>query len=275
MKLSVVIPAHNEQACIGGTIRALHAQLSAEDIEHEILVVNDNSSDLTGSILLSLQPEISALNFVNNSPPHGFGFAVRKGLECYSGDAVAIFMADASDRPEDLVRFWRLIEKEGVDCVFGTRFSKRSRLVDYPIHKLILNRLANTFVQVIFGLRYNDVTNAFKLYRRPVIDGLKPFLSHHFNLTVELPLKAIVRGYSYAVMPNDWINRKTGVSKLRVQEMGSRYLFIVLYCFLEKWLSKRDYHRERLLTDSTKQENAGEIKSHRFVTNSRKADRVT
>jgi dolichol-phosphate mannosyltransferase len=275
MKLSVVIPAHNEQACIGGTIRALHAQLSAEDIEHEILVVNDNSSDLTGSILLSLQPEISALNFVNNSPPHGFGFAVRKGLECYSGDAVAIFMADASDRPEDLVRFWRLIEKEGVDCVFGTRFSKRSRLVDYPIHKLILNRLANTFVQVIFGLRYNDVTNAFKLYRRPVIDGLKPFLSHHFNLTVELPLKAIVRGYSYAVMPNDWINRKTGVSKLRVQEMGSRYLFIVLYCFLEKWLSKRDYHRERLLTDSTKQENAGEIKSHRFVTNSRKADRAT
>ena len=275
MKLSVVIPAHNEQACIGGTIRALHAQLSAEEIEHEILVVNDNSSDLTGSILLSLQPEISALNFVNNSPPHGFGFAVRKGLECYSGDAVAIFMADASDRPEDLVRFWRLIEKEGVDCVFGTRFSKRSHLVDYPIHKLILNRLANTFVQVIFGLRYNDVTNAFKLYRRPVIDGLKPFLSHHFNLTVELPLKAIVRGYSYAVMPNDWINRKTGVSKLHVQEMGSRYLFIVLYCFLEKWLSKRDYHRERLLTDSTKQENAGEIKSHRFVTNSRKADRAT
>jgi dolichol-phosphate mannosyltransferase len=275
MKLSVVIPAHNEQACIGGTIRALHAQLSAEEIEHEILVVNDNSSDLTGSILLSLQPEISALNFVDNSPPHGFGFAVRKGLECYTGDAVAIYMADASDRPEDLVRFWRLIEKEGVDCVFGTRFSNRSRLVDYPIHKLILNRLANTFVQVIFGLRYNDVTNAFKLYRRPVIDGLKPFLSHHFNLTVELPLKAIVRGYSYAVMPNDWINRKTGVSKLRVQEMGSRYLFIVLYCFLEKWLSRRDYHRERLLTDSTKQENAGEIKSHRFVTNSRKADRAT
>jgi len=273
MKLSVVIPAHNEQACIGGTIRALHAQFSAEQIAHEILVVNDNSIDLTWKILLSLQPEISTLSVVNNGPPHGFGFAVRKGLDSYTGDAVAIYMADASDRPEDLVRFWRVMEKEEVDCVFGTRFSKRSRLVDYPIHKLILNRMANTFIQVIFGLRYNDVTNAFKLYRRPVIDGLKPFLSHHFNLTVELPLKAIVRGYSYAVMPNDWINRKTGVSKLRVQEMGSRYLFIVLYCFLEKWLSKRDYHRERLLTDSTKG-NDGEIKSHRFVTNSRKADRL-
>jgi dolichol-phosphate mannosyltransferase len=275
MKLSVVIPAHNEQACIGGTIRALHAQLSAAQIEHEILVVNDNSSDLTPKILLALQPEISTLSFVNNGPPHGFGFAVRKGLECYTGDAVAIYMADASDRPEDLVRFLRVMEKEGVDCVFGSRFSKRSRLVDYPVHKLIINRIANTFIQVIFGLRYNDVTNAFKLYRRPVIDGLKPLLSHHFNLTVELPLKSILRGYSYAIVPNDWINRKTGVSKLRLQEMGSRYLFIVLYCFLEKWLSKRDYHRERLLPDSPTLGSAGETTSHRRATNSGKADRAT
>jgi dolichol-phosphate mannosyltransferase len=274
MKLSVVIPAHNEQACIGGTIRALHAQLSAAQIEHEILVVNDNSIDLTGKILTSLQSEIPALSVVNNDPPHGFGFAVRKGLDSYTGDAVAIYMADASDRPEDLVSFWRVLEKEDVDCVFGTRFSKRSKLVDYPFHKLILNRIANTFIQVIFTLRYNDVTNAFKLYRRPVIEGIKPLLSHHFNLTVELPLKSIVRGYSYAIVPNDWINRKTGVSKLLVQEMGSRYLFIVLYCFIEKWLSKRDYHREKLLEASTKQ-NAGEIKAHRLVANSRKADRVT
>jgi dolichol-phosphate mannosyltransferase len=249
MKLSVVIPVHNEAGCIGGTIRALHAQLSAEEIEHEILSVNDNSTDLTGKILLAVQLEVPTLKIVNNEAPNGFGFAVRKGLECYAGDAVAIYMADASDRPEDLVRFWRVMETQGVDCVFGTRFSKNSRLIDYPIHKLILNRLANTFIQVIFGLRYNDITNAFKLYRRPVIDGLKPLLSHHFNLTVELPLKAIVRGYSYAVAPNDWINRKTGVSKLRVQEMGSRYLFIVLYCFLERWLSKKDYHRERLLNE--------------------------
>jgi len=111
--------------------------------------------------------------------------------------------------------------------------------------KLLLNRLGNTFIQFLFGLRYNDMTNAFKLYRRPVIEGLRPFLSHHFNLTVELPLKAIVRGYSYAVVPNWWINRKTGVSKLKIQEMGSRYLFIVLYCLIEKWFSRGDYHSNR------------------------------
>jgi dolichol-phosphate mannosyltransferase len=273
MKLSVVIPAHNEEACIGGTVRALYAQLSAEQIEHEILVVNDNSSDLTWKILTSLRTEISTLSIVNNDPPHGFGFAVRKGLDSYDGDAVAIYMADASDRPEDLVRFWRVMENDDVDCVFGTRFSKRSQVVDYPFHKFILNRIANTFIQVIFALRYNDVTNAFKLYGRQVIDGVRPLLSHHFNLTVELPLKSIVRGYTYAIVPNDWINRKTGLSKLRVQEMGSRYLFIVLYCFIEKWLSRRDYHRERLLATSTTQGKIGEIRSHRFVADSRKSDR--
>lgn len=254
MKLSIVIPAHNEEGCIEGTIRALHEELSEERIEHEILVVNDNSSDTTEQILISLQQEIPALNYVNNTPPHGFGFAVRKGLEQYAGDAVAIYMADASDRPEDLVCFFRMMEEKQVDCVFGTRFSHRSRTVDYPRFKLVLNRFANSFIQLLFGLRYNDVTNAFKLYKRHVIDGLRPLLSHHFNLTVELPLKAIVRGYSYTVVPNDWINRKTGESKLLIKEMGSRYLFIVLYCFIEKWLSKKDYHREKLAEISESRE---------------------
>lgn len=250
MKLSVVIPAHNEEDCIEDTLRALHNELCAEEIEHEILVVNDNSSDTTEHILIALRHEIATLNYVNNTPPHGFGFAVRKGLESYTGDAVAIYMADASDCPEDLVSFFKTMEERHVDCVFGTRFNKKSQIVDYPRFKLVLNRVGNTFIQMLFGLRYNDVTNAFKLYRRHVIDGLRPLLSHHFNLTVELPLKSIVRGYSYAVVPNDWINRKSGESKLLIQEMGSRYLFIVLYCFIEKWLSKKDYHRERTVVAS-------------------------
>lgn len=243
MKLSVVIPAHNEADCIAGTVRAVHTALETENIEHEILVVNDNSSDNTEAVLIGLRAEIDSLIYLNNEPPHGFGFAVRKGLDNFSGDAAAVYMADASDRPEDLVRFFRVMEERGVDCVFGTRFSKGGHTYDYPLPKLVLNRMANTFIQVLFGLRYNDTTNAFKLYRRHVIEGLKPLLSHHFNLTVELPLKSIVRGYTYAVVPNDWINRKTGESKLKIKEMGSRYLFIVLYCLIEKLLSRGDYHR--------------------------------
>jgi dolichol-phosphate mannosyltransferase len=243
MKLSVVIPAHNEEDCIEDTVRSLHARLEAEEIEHEILVVNDNSSDATEQILTRLRVECETVRFVNNSPPHGFGFAVRRGLETFTGDAVAIYMADASDRPEDLVRFYRIMEESGVDCVFGSRFIRGARTYDYPRLKLALNRMANGFIQFLFGLRYNDVTNAFKLYRREVITGAQPLLSHHFNLTVELPLKAIIRGFSYRVVANDWINRKAGKSKLNIEEMGSRYLFIVLYCFIERWLSKGDYHR--------------------------------
>ena len=247
MKLSVVIPAHNEGGCIRRTVRLLSAHLGAEQIEHEILVVNDNSSDQTEAILGELCQENPSVRYVNNCPPHGFGFAVCKGLESYTGDAVAIYMADGSDRADDLVQFFEVMEEQGVDCVFGSRFIRGAKVVDYPRLKLVFNRLANSFIRILFRLHYNDMTNAFKLYRRHVIDGLKPFLSHHFNLTVELPLKAIVRGYSYAVVPNDWINRKAGESKLQMQEMGSRYLFIVLYCLIEKWLAKKDYHRESLV----------------------------
>jgi dolichol-phosphate mannosyltransferase len=244
--LSVVIPAHNEEGCIESTVRALHEKLAAESIAHEILVVNDNSSDRTEEILFALEREIPELRHVNNRPPHGFGFAVRCGLADFKGDAVAVYMADASDRPEDLVAFYRTMEREGVDCVFGTRFHRDGKVVDYPQLKLVINRMANLFIQMVIGIRYNDTTNAFKLYRRHVIEGLQPILSHHFNLTVELPLKSIVRGYSYAVVPNWWINRKTGESKLKIKEMGSRYLFIVLYCLIEKRLSRGDYHADTL-----------------------------
>lgn len=241
MKLSVVIPAHNEEGCIRETVEVLHRKLKLEEIEHEILVVNDNSSDATESILRALSSEFPQVRYVNNSPPHGFGFAVRCGLERFSGDCVAVYMADASDSPSDLVKFYNTMVEKKVDCVFGTRFSKGGKVYDYPVFKLALNRLANLFIQMLFGLRYNDTTNAFKLYSKKTISVLKPFLSYHFNLTVELPLKAIVRGQSFAVVPNSWTNRKTGVSKLKIKEMGSRYLFIVLYCLLERWLSRGDY----------------------------------
>src|SRR5581483_3879767 len=118
-----------------------------------------------------------------------------------------------------------------------------SRVEGYPRLKLVINRLANLFIRLLFGLRYNDVTNAFKAYRATVVAGCRPLLSPHFNLTVELPLKAIVRGYSYEVLPIAWRQRRHGASRLRLQEMGSRYLFIVLYVWLERLLTRGDYRR--------------------------------
>ena len=249
MKLSVVIPARDEATAIEGTVRMLSDTLERARISYEILVVDDGGTDATGTLVEGLRANIRELRLISNPEPHGFGCAVRTGLQRAAGDAVAVFMADGSDSPDDLVRCVRKLD-EGYECVFGSRFLSGSRVVGYPMHKLLLNRFANVFIQLMFGFRFNDVTNAFKVYRRQVIDGMQPLISHQFNLTVEMPLKAIVRGYSYAVVPISWTNRTTGLSKLKIREMGSRYLFIVLYVWLEKFLSKGDYRRTNHFDES-------------------------
>ncbi|MGA8756915.1 MAG: glycosyltransferase family 2 protein [Stellaceae bacterium] len=247
--LSVVIPAHNEEGHIGGTVQGLADTLRGAGISYEIVVVNDNSNDGTERILARLSAADIGLRYVNNMPPNGFGFAVRRGLAEFRGDAVAIVMADGSDDPVDLVAFFRKLEG-GYDCVFGSRFVRGGQTIGYPKLKLLLNRTANLMIRILFLLRYNDVTNAFKLYRRSAIAGIQPLLSNHFNLTVELPLKCIIRGYRYAVLPNSWKHRKEGASKLRIKEMGSRYLFIILYCWLERALSRGDYRGQQPYRES-------------------------
>ncbi|MBD2578568.1 glycosyltransferase [Oscillatoria sp. FACHB-1406] len=246
--LSLVIPAYNEEGCIVPTVSAIAQTLESQNIPYEILVVNDNSRDRTEELLQTVNQQIPNVRYINNYYPNGFGFAVRCGLENFRGDAVAVVMADNSDSPDNIVDYYYKLQ-EGYDCIFGSRFIRGGKVIDYPSHKLIVNRLANLFIQILFGLKLNDTTNAFKIYRREAIEGISPLLSHHFNLTVEMPLKAIVRGYSYTTIPITWRNRATGISKLKLKEMGSRYLFIVLYIWLEKHLSRGDYFRkhERVL----------------------------
>jgi len=243
MKLSIVLPAYNEEGSIIETLTTLYSKLNEEKIDHEILVVNDNSKDNTLKVLTSIKEQIPTLVVHTNHGPNGFGYAIRYGLERFQGDCVAIMMADLSDDPSDLVLFYRRISLGDVDCVFGSRFIKGGKLVDYPLFKLIINRIANFIIQISIGIKYNDATNAFKLYKKEVIKGISPLLAPHFNLTIELSLKSIIRGYTYVVIPNKWYNRKEGVSKLKIKEMGSRYFFILMYCFVEKYFSRGDYKK--------------------------------
>ena len=244
MILSVVIPAYNEEESITETIDLVITTLLENKIDHEVLVVNDNSKDGTEQVLQTLSEKYSTLKYVTNLGPNGFGFAIRYGLERFSGDCVAIMMADLSDDPKDLVRFYNEMIEKNVDCVFGTRWSKGGKVYDYPFVKKIINRIANRIIRIVMNIKYNDTTNAFKIYKKEVIAGLQPILSPHFNLTIELPLKAIIRGYSYSIIPNSWTNRKFGVSKLNINEMGSRYFFILMYCFIEKFFSKGDFKKK-------------------------------
>jgi dolichol-phosphate mannosyltransferase len=240
--LSIVIPARDEEECICSTVEHLHLELRLQGIPHEIVVVDDGSSDRTWALLEELRQRLPELLPVRNTGQHGFGRAIIHGLNNFTGDAVVIMMADESDDCRDVVRYWHKLN-EGYDCVFGSRFIKGGGVIDYPMIKLTINRLANIFIRLLFGIRLNDTTNAFKAYRREVIDGCRPLISPHFNLTVEIPLKAIVRGYSWTVIPITWRNRRIGVAKLKIAEMGSRYLFICLYIWLEKCLSRGDYKK--------------------------------
>jgi dolichol-phosphate mannosyltransferase len=240
--LSVVIPARDEEHCIASTVEHLHLELRLNRIEHEIIVVDDGSTDRTALIVTALEESIPEVRLVRNESLHGFGRAIIYGLQHMRGDAVVIMMADESDDCRDVVRYWKLLN-EGWEAVFGSRFMKGGGVIDYPWLKLRLNRIANTFIRLLFGISLNDTTNAFKAYRSTVIKGCQPMLSAHFNLTVEIPLKAMIRGYSWTVVPITWRNRRTGLAKFKIQEMGSRYLFICFYMWLEKHLSRGDYKK--------------------------------
>lgn len=244
MKLSIVIPAYNEEESISETIDQIEEAFSKVNIDHEIFVVNDNSKDKTAEVLKKLMLKYPSLKYETNEGPNGFGYAVRYGLERFSGDCVAIMMADLSDSPYDLIRYYSKMIEGNYDCVFGSRFIKGGKVIDYPFVKKVINRIANFIIKSTMRINYNDTTNAFKLYKREVIIGVKPILSPHFNLTVELPLKAIIRGYSYTIVPNSWTNRKYGESKLKIKEMGSRYFFILVYCFVEKYFSRGDFNKK-------------------------------
>jgi dolichol-phosphate mannosyltransferase len=242
MKLSVVMPARSEEESVGQTVEGVARALDAERIDYEIVVVDDHSTDRTAEIVEAIGAENPCVRCVRSAYEPGFGFAVRVGLDAYTGDAVAIMMADGSDHPEDLVGYHHELE-EGWECVFGSRFIRGAKVSSYPRVKLVINRLANWFIRLIFRHHYNDTTNAFKAYRREVVDRIQPLLSNHFNLTVEMPLKAIVRGHTFRIVPISWTGRSAGRSKLGIREMGSRYLFIVLYVWLEHHLSRGDYLR--------------------------------
>ncbi len=240
--LSIIIPARDEEGCIASAVEHLYVELRIHHVPHEIIVVDDGSTDTTWAVLEAIKPLVPTLRPQRNEGAHGFGRAIIYGLNAMTGDAAVVMMADESDDCRDVVRYWQLMN-QGWDAVFGSRFVKGGGVIDYPWLKLRVNRMANLFIRLLFNVSLNDTTNAFKAYRRSVIDGCRPLLSPHFNLTVELPLKTIVRGYSWTVIPITWRNRRSGVAKLKMKEMGSRYLFICLYMWLEKYFSRGDYHK--------------------------------
>jgi len=236
---SVLIPAYNEQEHIIPTISCLAGELRAEGIPFELVVVNDNSRDRTADVIEEARAEFPEIKLVHNPLKAGLGRAVRCGLQHFSGDVLAIVMADQSDDARDVVLYYRKIE-EGYDCVFGSRFIEGSVVINYPTLKLIANRVVNNLLRVLFLTPHNDLTNAFKAYRREVIEGISPLHAAHFNITIEMSLSSLIRGHSIGTIPIRWSGRTWGASNLRLREMGRRYLCTLLKIWFEKLLIMDD-----------------------------------
>jgi dolichol-phosphate mannosyltransferase len=249
-KLSIVIPAYNEEKNIAKCLGELRATLRDREISYEIIVVNDNSGDGTADVVRGEMAMDPAIRLVNRTPPGGFGRAVRSGLEAVRGDVVVVYMADLSDSPEDVVAYYRKI-REGYDCVFGSRFIRGSEVQNYPAVKLVVNRIVNKCIQFLFWTRFNDLTNAFKAYRTAVIRDCGPYRACHFNLTLEMSLGALIRGYNVAQIPIRWYGRTWGSSNLRLGEMGRRYLSTLLMMFFQRHLIADDLLADRLANNAS------------------------
>lgn len=239
LKLSVIIPAYNEEMNLESTVKAVVKELHSESIPFEIIIVNDNSHDGTAVLTHKLQKTIQEIVLINRTPPSGFGRALRSGLDNITGDVVIPVMADLSEDPLDIVRYYRKIE-EGYDCVFGSRFIKNGSVQDYPGYKLIINRIVNKIMQVLFLTKHNDLTNAFKAYRAHVIRSIYPLHACHFNITIEMSLSALIRKYRIATIPIKWYGRTWGQSNLHLNTMGRRYLATLLKIWFERLLIMDD-----------------------------------
>jgi len=229
--LSIIIPARNEADNLEDILKYFENNLP--EVDFEVLIINDFSDDNTLMKAEKIFASESRFKIFDNKKK-GLGGAINLGIKKANGDRVAIMMADMSDHIDDLMKYNNLIDKENLDAVLGSRFIEGSKISEYPLQKLILNRLFNLFVSLIFWNKYNDYTNAFKIYKKEVLKDLMPLVSESFNIFLEIPLKAISRNYNYKIIPIKWTGRKKGKAKFKIKELRSKYLFTLIYCFIEK-----------------------------------------
>lgn len=237
MSLSIIIPCRNEEKSIKSTYIFVKNAITKKIKKIQFVLINDFSDDKTFKVLKNLSIKHKNITVLNNKKI-GLGSAINLGIKFSKFKYVAIMMADLSDDPNDLIKYYEEISKKKYDAVFGSRFLSKSKVVDYPINKLIYNRIFNNLVKIIFLSRYNDFTNAFKIYNKKILNEFKPLVSENFNIFLELSLKAIVRKKKIKIIPINWRNRKKGISKFKINELSSKYIFTLLYCFFEKILLK-------------------------------------
>jgi dolichol-phosphate mannosyltransferase len=237
--LNIIVPLRDEDEQTETTVDLLTNELKDLKKNFIITLIYDHSVDDTWNLLKKLKEKYNNIEIYKNEYEAGYGNAVRSGIEKNTCDAVVFFIGGCYDNPKDIKSYVDYLD-QGFDCVLGSRFMKNSKVVDYPLLKLVLNRIANNFIRLLFLIKYNDITNAFKAYKKELLLNFNPIVSKHFNINAELALKAISRGYKYKVIPISWSNRKKNISKFKIKEMQNRYIFTIFYVWIEKILLQKD-----------------------------------
>ena len=236
--LTILIPIKNEYENLNNIEIQFNSLLN--EVDYEVILINDFSTDDTLNKAKAISNNNK--NFITlDNGRKGLGGAISLGIEKAKGRFTCIMMADFSDDIFDLKKYYQLIREKNLDAVLGSRFINGSKVNNYPKNKLILNRIFNLFVKILFLNKYNDYTNAFKIYKTEVLKNFLPLVSESFNIFLEIPLKVISRNYKFEVIPISWEGRKKGTAKFDIKELGSKYLFTLFYCFLEKILLSKKY----------------------------------
>lgn len=219
--VSVVVPCHNEEMNVGPLVEGLLRHY--DEYIHEMVLVDDNSTDGTREVLERMAAQDSRVRPVIRRPPNGVGLALRDGLRAARGRYVLLMDCDFLHiLPEIREMFDEAAN--GTDVVLGSRFSRESVLINYPIQKILFNRTFHLLASLVFRRRLRDLTNNLKLLSRDVADNLD-IESPWFSVNAETGLKPLLMGYSVSKVPISWINRTPdmGVSSFSLLTNGWGY----------------------------------------------------
>jgi dolichol-phosphate mannosyltransferase len=219
MKISIIVPAYNEEENI---ISVIHKIEEVVAIDHELIVVNDHSSDRTRELVTNLLKQYPKLRLIDNELESGFANALRSGFLAAGADAIVPVMGDLCDDLATIKLMAKKIE-EGFDVVCGSRYIRGGCQIGGPRFKRLFSRLGGFSVGFFLGIPVHDISNAFKMYKKEVIKSIE-LKAQGFEISMELPVKAHLKGFKITEVPTVWRDREAGQSSFKVFVLLPRYI---------------------------------------------------
>lgn len=227
MPLTIVIPAKHEEKTIVATLEALESHVHTP---HRIIVVNDSDAAdqtaRTAQRFMHKHPNIELLRNVNGVGT--FGNALRLGFSRVPSGAVVPVMADLCDDPKDIDRMYRML-LAGWDIVAASRYMKGGRKVGGPALQSLLSLLVCVTLRALTGVPTRDISNAFKMYKKSVLNNVDIRPDSGAEASMEITLRAFFEGAKITEIPTVWRERAAGMSKFTFFERVPRYLRVYIW----------------------------------------------